>query len=172
MKSWFRKSAHRDSTDLPLYQRRDVFLRETDRAMFETLREVLGEAYHVFVKVKLSDLVEPQVEAGNRVHQLHLIKVHRQTVDFLVCRREDMQPQAAVRLMPRSAYAMRGLAAQDVIDSVLRDIGLPCVTFTEKKSFDPEDLRKRLRVAMAENEPQQLAASGGEPQDSYRSASN
>jgi len=152
MKSWFSKPAHQDSTDLPLYKRRGEFLRESDRAMFDCLQRVLGQAYHAFVKVKLSELVEPQVESGNRVHQLHWIKVHRQTVDFLVCRKHDMQPLVAIRLLPKTEYARRGVAAHDVIDTVLRDIGLPRITFAEKKHYDPDDLKKKLKVAMAENQ--------------------
>lgn len=162
MKSWFRKAPHQDSTDLPLYKRREYFLRDADRVLFDTLDRVLGQAYRVFVKVKLSELVEPQVESGNRVHQLHWIKVHRQTIDFLICRRHDMQPLVAIRIIPKSEYARRGLSPQDVVDTVLRDIGLPSLTLTERKSYDPEDLKKKLRVAMAENQQQGASAIGGQ----------
>lgn len=150
MRSWFSKPAHQDSTDLPLYKRRRCFLRESDRALFDCLQRVLGQAYHVFVKVKLSELVEPQVETGNRVHQLHWIKVHRQTIDFLICRKHDMAPLVAIRLLSKKEYAQRGLSAHDVMDSVLRDIGLPRITLTGRKSYDLEDLKKKLKIAMAE----------------------
>jgi len=102
MKSWFSKPAHQDTTDLPLYRRRAHFFREADSAMFDCLQKAVGQAYHVFVKVKLSELVEPQVETGNRVHQLHWIKVHRQTVDFLICRKHDLEPLVAIRLLPKA----------------------------------------------------------------------
>lgn len=152
MKSWFSKPAHQDTTDLPLYRRRARFLREADSAMFDCLQKVLGQAYHVFVKVKLSELVEPQVETGNRVHQLHWIKVHRQTVDFLICRKHDLEPLVAIRLLPKAEYARRRLSAHDVVDSVLRDIGLACIVLVEKKSYEPEEIKKRVRVAMAESQ--------------------
>lgn len=161
MKSWFSKPAHQDSTDLPLYRRRGRFLRDADRALFDCLQQLVGTAYHVFVKVKLSELVEPQVESGNRVHQLHWIKVHRQTVDFLICRKHDMAPLVAIRVLPRADYARRGLSAHDVIDTVLRDIGLPRITLSEKKRYDPDDLKKKLKVAMAEN--QDRAPAPGRP---------
>lgn len=164
MRSWFSKPAHQDSTDLPLYKRRGRFLREADRALFDCLQRVLGQAYHVFVKVKLSELVEPRVETGNRVHQLHWIKVHRQTVDFLICRKHDMAPLVAIRVLPKADYARRGLSAHDVIDTVLRDIGLPRITLAERKSYDPEDLKKKLRIAMAES--QDTAAGNGGRGDS------
>lgn len=162
MRSWFRKSAHQDSTDLPLYKRRGSFLRESDRALFDCLQHVLGQAYHVFVKVKLSELVEPVVESGNRVHQLHWIKVHRQTIDFLICRKHDKAPLVALRLLPKMEFARRGLAAHDVIDTVLRDIALPCITLSERTSYDPEDLKKKLKVAMAEGQEAAATAGGGE----------
>lgn len=158
MKHWFSKPAHHDSTDLPLYKRRGHFLRDADRAMFDALRQALGQAYHVFAKVKLSELVEPQSESGNRVHQLHWIKVHRQTIDFLVCRRHDLEPLVAIRVLPKAEYARRGLAAQDVMDTVLRDIGFPKVTLVEKKSYDPEDLKKKLKIALAESQENAEAA--------------
>lgn len=159
MKSWFSKPAHQDTTDLPLYKRRTFFLRESDRVLFDCLQQVLGQAYHVFVKVKLSELVEPQTETGNRVHQLHWIKVHRQTVDFLICRKHDMVPLVAIRLLSKAEYARRGVSAHDVIDTVLRDIGLPSITLLEKKRFDPQDLKKKLKIAMAEH--QEPAAPSG-----------
>lgn len=165
MKTWFRKPAHQDSTDLPLYKRRGRFLREADRALFDCLQRVLGQAYYVFVKVKLSELVEPQVETGNRVHQLHWIKVHRQTVDFLICRKHDMAPLVAIRVLPKSDYARRGISAHDVIDTVLRDIGLPRITLSEKKRYDPDDLKKKLKVAMAENQDRSSAAGESGPGD-------
>ncbi|MGA8261055.1 MAG: DUF2726 domain-containing protein [Arenicellales bacterium] len=164
MRSWFSKPAHQDSTDLPLYKRRDRFLRESDRQLFDCLRQVLGRAYHVFAKVKLSALVEPQVESSNRVHQLHWIKVHRQTIDFLICRSHDLEPLVAIRLFPKTEYARRGLSPQDVTDTVLRDIGLPSLTLTEKKSYEPEDLKKKLRIAMAESQHHGSASNeGGAP---------
>lgn len=166
MKTWFSKPAHQDSTDLPLYKRRGGFLRESDRVMFDCLQRVLGLGYHVFVKVKLSELVEPQVETGNRVHQLHWIKVHRQTVDFLICRKHDMAPLVAVRLLPKAEYARRGRSAHDVIDTVLRDIGLPCITLVEKKSYDPDDLKKKLRIAMAEGQGASPPSSDDAPRTS------
>lgn len=154
MKSWFSKSPHQDSTDLPLYQRRGQFLGKTHLTLFDALRNVVGQAYHVFVKVKLSELVEPQVESGNRVHQLHWIKVHRQTIDFLICRRHDMEPLVAVRVFPKTEYARRGLSAYDVIDTVLRDIGLPKINLVEKNRYDETDLKKKLKIAMAETQEQ------------------
>jgi len=160
MKSWFGKPAHQDSTDLPLYRRRGQFLRDADRALFASLQRLLGQAYHIFVKVKLSELVEPQVESGNRVHQLHWIKVHRQTVDFLVCRRHDMAPLVAIRVLPKAEYARRGLTAHDVVDTVLRDIGLPRITLPEKKSYDPEDLKKKVKVALAEGQEASTSPGG------------
>lgn len=169
MRSWFRKPAHQDSTDLPLYKRRAHFLRESDRALFDCLQRVLGQAYHVFVKVKLSELVEPVVESGNRVHQLHWIKVHRQTIDFLICRTHDKAPLVALRVLPKMEFARRGIAAHDVVDTVLRDIGLPCITLSERKSYDPEDLKKRLKIAMAEGQ-EAAATAGGE--DSNGSSRN
>lgn len=159
MKSWFNKTPHQDTTDLPLYQRRGRFLSESDRALFDALHQVLGQAYHVFVKVKLSELVEPQVESGNRIHQLHWIKVHRQTVDFIVCRRHDMEPLVALRVFPKTEYARRGLAAYDIVDTVLRDIGLTKITLIEKKRYDVDDLKKKLKIAMAESQ-EQSALSG------------
>lgn len=168
MRSWFRKPAHQDSTDLPLYKRRPRFLRESDHALFDCLQRVLGQAYHVFVKVKLSELVEPVVESGNRVHQLHWIKVHRQTIDFLICRQHDKAPLVALRVLPKMEFARRGIAAHDIIDTVLRDIGLPCVTLPERKSYDPEDLKKRLKIAMAEGQEAAAATGGGESDDSPR----
>jgi hypothetical protein len=163
MKSWFRKPhAHQDTTDLPLYKRRACFMREADHALFDCLQQVAGQAYHIFVKVKLSELVEPQVESGNRVHQLHWIKVHRQTIDFLLCRRHDRVPMVAVCVLPKTEYAKRGVSAQDVTDVVLRDIGLPKLTLLEKKRYDPEDLKKKLKVAMAESQDQSTHA-GGNP---------
>lgn len=164
MKSWFSKPAHQDSTDLPLYKRRSRFLREADQALFACLQRVLGQAYHVFVKVKLSELVEPQVETGNRVHQLHWIKVHRQTVDFLICRNHDMVPLVAIRVLPRTDYARRGISSHDVMDTVLRDIGLPRITLSEKKRYGPDDLKKKLKMAMAENQ-YRASAAGDSPQN-------
>jgi len=152
MRSWFSKPTHRDSTDLPLYKRRAHFLRDSERVLLEALQQVVGQAYQILAKVKLSELVEPQVESGNRVHQMHWIKVHRQCVDLLICRRRDMEPMIAVRLLNKTEYARRGLTAYDIIDIVLRDIGLPRLTLVEKKSYDAESLKKKLKIAMAENQ--------------------
>lgn len=163
MKSWFsRQAPHQDSTDLPLYRRRAGFMREADRTMFECLQKVAGQAYHIFPKVKLSQLVEPQAESGNRVHQLHWIKVHRQTIDFLLCRRHDMEPMVALCILPKTEYARRGLAAQDVTDVVLRDIGLPKITFPERGQYDPDDLKKKLRIALAERQSQSASGDGNQ----------
>jgi hypothetical protein len=35
---------------------------------------------------------------------------------------------------------------------VLRDIGLPKISLVEKKHYDPEDLKKRIKIAMAETQ--------------------
>lgn len=165
MRSWFRKPLHKDSTDLPLYRRRERFLGRSEQALFDCLQEVLGGGYHVFVKVKLSSLVAPQVHSGNRVHQLHWITVHRQTLDFLVCRKHDMTPRVAIRMRSNGGHTRRGLRAGDVTDSVLRDIGLPRLSISAKRHYDPEALKKRLRAAMAENHDPGTTAGGGPGND-------
>lgn len=149
MRTWFNKPAHNDTTDLPLYKRRrDEFMGDAHISLYRALCNIAGQAYHVFPKVKLSELVEPEVETGNRVHQLHWIKVHSQTVDFLVCRKHDMEPLVAVRIFSKSEYAKRGFSSPDVVDTVLSDISLAKVVVAEKKNYDPNDLKQKLKAAL------------------------
>lgn len=76
-----------------------------------------------------------------------------------------MAPLVAIRVLPKSDYARRGISAHDVIDTVLRDIGLPRITLSEKKRYDPDDLKKKLKVAMAENQDRSSAAGESGPGD-------
>jgi len=46
------------------------------------------------------------------------------------------------------------------MDVVLRDIGLPKLTVVEQKTYDPDSLRKKLRMAMAENQGRETPPGG------------
>jgi len=53
---------------------------------------------------------------------------------------------------------------------VLRDIDLSCITLVEKKSYDPQEIKKRIRLAMAESQAAEAPDHGGRSGDSQTPA--
>ena len=87
-------------------------------------------------------------DGSNRNYQLHWIKVHQQEIDFLLCRPVDMDPVMAIRITSDAESAARRFTGPDVLDTVLKDIGLACMGLRAQTTYDPLDLRKRIQRVM------------------------
>ncbi len=149
MRLFQKKPVHYDTTDLPLYRRRLPFLSDNQRALWRALHQVAGREFAVLARVKLFDLVESDGPGENRNYQLHWIKVHQQSVDFLLCRARDMEPLLAIRQVTAAESARRSFSGPDVVDSVLRDIGLPQLHVKPRDRYDPLGLKKKIVLMLS-----------------------
>ena len=137
---------------MPLYKRRPHFMEENESALYKALMRAVDRDLYVLPKVKLFSLVEPQVPGSNRHSQLHWIKGHQQIVDFVLCRKKNMEPVIAIRQMSLVEDLQRPIKGPDMIDTVLRDIALPTLYVRAANKYDAVSLRKRLRLVFGKGD--------------------
>ncbi len=80
---------------LPPYALRAELLDGDDRALFALLQEAFGDDYALFAKVPLDHLLQPTA-ASTRKRRRAAQELEGRSVPFLLCRKEDLAPVAAI----------------------------------------------------------------------------
>lgn len=76
------------------YQKKWYLLSPAERDFYETLRQVIGDRYLIFTKVRLLDLLWLPQNLPNR--QTHMNRVQAKHVDFVLCHPQTVAPALVI----------------------------------------------------------------------------
>jgi hypothetical protein len=120
------------------YRRIDSLLTPAERAFYEVLQGVVGDDLHLFVKVRLADLVALPRTVDNR--QAHLSRIASKHIDFVLCERRTVAPVLAVELDDSSHQAGPRRQRDALVNDVLQAAGLPLLRVPVKRSYVPDEV--------------------------------
>jgi len=139
----------KDSSKTPDYRRRCTLLSAKEKAFYLTLLRVMGEHAHVFVKVRLADLVF--IPNGTDHLDYHRGRVGRRYVDFVLCSPSSLAPVLAINVLDNDKRSQDARYADELICDALRIAGLPLLQIRPKEATDPAMLSRRIRLSIASN---------------------
>ena len=128
------------------YRKMDHLLTPAERSFYEVLRRIIGDDLHLFVKVRLADLVWLPHDTDNR--QAHVNRVASKHIDFVLCDPHTLAPVLAVELDDSSHAARHRQQRDALVNEVLRSAGLPLLRVAVKKSYVSGEIADRIRSAM------------------------
>lgn len=116
-----------------------------DIAAYTALTQVYDNEMRVFPKVPLADLTvkfRPSKEQA-----MHWSKVQLRSIDFLICAGPELEPLLAITISKN--HRPRG---HDVIEDVLKDIGLPLLKLRAQDEYDRAEITRRVNLVIQEHQ--------------------
>ena len=126
----------------PPFLRRDYLLSVAERSFFEVLLLTVGGEFHVFVKVRMEDIV--YLPKGTQNRQAWLNKVRQKHVDFLLCDRQKVSPLLVIELDDASHEREIVRDRDEQKDSILRAASLPILRVAAGRAYDTRELRQAI----------------------------
>ncbi len=125
------------------YYKREYFFSVAELKFFEILKEIIGNNYYIFPKVRICDIVQSKDKKTysqfNRIRSKH--------VDFLICTKDPIKAKIVIELDDRSHNYQSRIKRDKFVNEVFASSGIPIVHIKVKRFYDKEILIKELQKA-------------------------
>jgi Protein of unknown function (DUF2726) len=133
----------------------------SERAFADVLMKAFQKKVNVFIKVRVLDVIELGDEPDKRRLFFWRDILGDKHFDYVICRRETLEPLLAVELddprVPR-----RSTTADDIKTTAARNAAFPLVRFSAASKLTPELVRQKLiaeyRLARAGPSPEEMGS--------------
>lgn len=132
------------------YRRRDYLLTKAERSFYGVLCDASGEAYRIFAKVRLADLL--WMPKGTADRQQHSNRIQAKHVDFVLCDRASVGPVLAIELDDASHGRADRQRRDAFVDQCLRDAGLPLLRVPVRSAYDVAAVRAQIAEQIARSQ--------------------
>lgn len=110
---------------------------------FELLKEIIGDNYYIFPKVRICDIIEPKNKSDystfNRIKSKH--------VDFLLCTKNPITSKIIIELDDKSHNAPSRQSRDKFVDEIFANAEIPIVHINVQYSYNKEVITKKLQEA-------------------------
>ncbi|HWB21092.1 MAG TPA: DUF2726 domain-containing protein [Phycisphaerales bacterium] len=127
------------------YRRKDYLFTKAERSFFGVLQLAVGNDFLIFSKVRLADVLDSPSGALWRAHFNRIASKH---VDFLICDRDFVRPLLAIELDDSTHGQTKRQERDKFVDEALGSAQLPVLHVPAKYSYDPNDVRARIRATL------------------------
>lgn len=125
------------------YKKKRYFFSVAELKFFEVLKEVIGDNYYIFPKVRVCDIVNS--EDKNNYSQFNRIKSKH--VDFLICTKDPIASKIIIELDDSSHNHKSRIKRDKFIDEVFASSEIPIIHVKVKSFYDKEILIRELQKA-------------------------
>ncbi|MCA9031798.1 MAG: DUF2726 domain-containing protein [Planctomycetaceae bacterium] len=130
-----------EAPSLP-YERKPELLTKAERSFFGVLQQSVAGRYHVFVKVRLADLLN--VRKGTGKWQSHFNRIQSKHIDFVLCEKEQVTPLLAIEL-DDSSHQRRNRQERDAfLEEALAVADFPLLRIPVRASYNVNQLRQQI----------------------------
>ena len=126
------------------YIKKKYFFSLSELKFYEVLKEIVGDQYLLFSKVRVSDLIEPKY--GKERHS-YFNKIKSKHVDFLICDKDPISPRVAIELDGSSHNRPSRQERDDFIDEAFANANIPVVHIRVKSEYDPNEIIEKIENA-------------------------
>jgi len=138
------------------YQKKWYLLSPAERDLYETLRQVAGDRFLIFAKVRLLDLLWLPQNLSNR--QIYMNRVQAKHVDFVLCHPRTIAPALVIELDDASHQAPERQERDIFLNEVLRVAGIPLLRVPVRNAFSASALRGQIIEALGGHCQQETSA--------------
>jgi very-short-patch-repair endonuclease len=121
------------------YSRRNCLFSAAERSFYEILQRLTPE-HTVFAKVRLAELVHVQ---GTVSRQMHLNRLDRKHIDFVVCDK-NLAPVFAIELDGTSHQQADSRTRDEFVDEVLAAAALPVIHVRARHAYVMDEIHRLL----------------------------
>ena len=125
------------------YKKRSYFFSVAELKFFEVLKEIIGDNYYIFPKVRICDIVSSK-DKGNYA-QFNRIKSKH--VDFLICTKNPITSKIVIELDDSSHNNQSRIKRDKFVDEVFTSSQIPIVHVKVKSFYNKDVLIKEIQKA-------------------------
>ncbi len=129
------------------YKRRDFLMSRAEHEFFDVLAEAVKAQYYVFPQVHLATILDHKVVGQNWKGAFR--HIDEKSVDFVLCDKAYIKPLLAIELDDRTHENDNRKERDGVVESILKEAGLPLLRFENHGHFDKADITQRIANALA-----------------------
>jgi hypothetical protein len=134
------------------YQKQPTLLSPAERSFFGVLQQTVSADYVVFAKIRLADIVRPASNLSRSAWFTAFNPTTGKHVDFVLCDRASVNVLAAIELDDSSHESFERGFRDYLVDSALKDAGIPMLRVQVQQSYSPAQLRQQIEALLPQRE--------------------
>ncbi len=125
-----------------VYRRKRFVMTKNENEFFHALQTAIGTSYVIIPQAHFDLFLDHKVEGQN--WKAALSKIHRKSVDFLICNREYYSPLVAIELDDASHESAKRVERDGFESEICKEAEMPLVRFKTSMSYEPNRLLSAL----------------------------
>lgn len=125
------------------YVKRKYLFSVAELKFFKLLKEIIGDNYYIFPKVRICDIVEPK----NKGDYSNFNRIKSKHVDFLLCTKNPITSKIIIELDDRSHNIQSRQDRDKFIDEVFANAEIPTIHIKVQYEYNKEDIIQKLQEA-------------------------
>jgi very-short-patch-repair endonuclease len=118
-----------------------------ERSFFGVLHQALASDYHLFVKVRLADIVRPVQGPSRSGRQAAFNRISSKHVDFVLCDLALLKVVGVIELDDSTHERFERGIRDGFVDSALTTAGIPVLRFSARHSYPLAQIREQVLKA-------------------------
>jgi hypothetical protein len=125
------------------YTKRRYLFSVSELKFFELLKEIIGDNYYIFPKVRICDIIEPK----NKGDYSNFNRIKSKHVDFLLCAKNPISSKIIIELDDKSHDAPSRQNRDKFVDEIFANAEIPIVHIKVQYAYNKEDITQKLQEA-------------------------
>lgn len=127
------------------YEKIDQLCTKTELRFYQVLRDLVGDRFEIFSKVRIADLLK--VKSGTRKRMSWQNRINCKHIDFVLCDRETLEPLVAIELDDRSHQRQDRVKRDEFVNQAFEDAGFPILRIRTSDKYDQGQIDKSIQQA-------------------------
>ncbi len=120
------------------YVKKDLLLSNSEHVFYQTLQSVVGNQYHILLKVGIDDLIMVKKNISKSAKAAYLQKITGKCADFVLCKPENLEIMAVILLEGHQKF----------VDRAFQAAALPLIRFKPNYTYNKQEMTTMLSSLM------------------------
>ncbi|MGB0204495.1 MAG: DUF2726 domain-containing protein [Neptuniibacter sp.] len=130
------------------YRKKKTLFTEAERSFLGVLDQCIDPAqYRVFGKVRVADIVEPNLTRNRSEWQKAFNAISAKHFDYVICSTDTLQPLCVIELDDKSHSQKKRQKRDQLLESICFGVELPLIRVPAKRSYKLDEVKKMLSQA-------------------------
>lgn len=126
------------------YKSKKNLVTSAERSFFGVLNAAIGDSFHVFMKVRLADVLAIRKGLSKSARQSAFNKIRSKHLDFVICDKNDLSIVGVIELDDQSHKLNHRKERDLFIDCALEAAEIPFLHINAQKGYSPSELCGQL----------------------------
>lgn len=126
------------------YTKKKYFFSMAELKFYHILKDVIGEKYLIFPKVRISDLIQAKY-TKNKYTWFN--KIRSKHADFVICTKDPITPKVIIELDDNSHTSLSRKERDNFINEAFANAGIPTIHIKVKSEYNKEELIEQIKEA-------------------------